>query len=257
MRRKIGVALVAFAISGQPLFCAQTVSSALRSQKHAVLVPFVGCKSDGQVGPQEAPHEQSKAVWIPADASERLAYYQAAYGFGVLAPRGWHCFGTYGSSGSTLYVSPEPINSTELFSSSWKGFSGPAIQISVEDGDTSGRFGVAQVIARVFPTYKSFVKSVIAEGIEPASSFPFGPYPDDKLTYRDKETVEFETPASTDGLGTASRLRKNSNPVRGVAILFGEDSSLAQLSLRLPSGANDLTALIIRQVERDATQQNH
>ncbi|HVN17333.1 MAG TPA: hypothetical protein VMU05_01125 [Dongiaceae bacterium] len=94
---------------------------------------------------------------ISAGAAERLAYYKAEYGVGVLAPRGWHCFGTYGSNGATLYVSPDPINAADLLSTSWKGFAGPAIQISVAEGGTSGRFEVAKTIARVFPKHKAFV----------------------------------------------------------------------------------------------------
>jgi len=93
-----------------------------------------------------------------------------------------------------------------MFSTDWKGFAGPVIQISVVDGGTSGRFQVAKGIARVFPDRRQFVRKVVAEGIEQVSSFPAGPYPQDKMTYRSNSVVEFETPTSTAGLGTASRL---------------------------------------------------
>jgi hypothetical protein len=148
-------------------------------QKAVVRVPFVGCEAGGQEGPAAAPQGQSKVVSISAAAAQRLAYYKPAHGAGTLAPRGWHCFGTYGSSGTNLYVSPEPLSSADVFSTNWKGFSGPVVQLSVEDGGTSGRFAVARTIARVFPAHTKFVKDVIAEGIEPASSFPSGPYPND------------------------------------------------------------------------------
>jgi len=217
-------------------------------------VPFVGCKSDGQVGPLDAPARRAPATNLPATAARRLAYYKAENGLGVLAPRGWHCFSTYGSNGSNLFVTSEPIDPTILFSSGWKGFAGPAIQISVADGGTSGRFQVARVIARVFPSHRQFVRSVIAEGIEPASSFPAGPYPHDKLTYRDKNIVEFETPANADGLGTDSRIQPNSSPIRGVAILLSDaDTSLIQLSARLPTQDLDLEFAIIHQAERGST----
>ena len=173
-----------------------------RSRGSAAQIAIVGCASDGQAGPQQAPTGKSKAVAIPAGVGQRLAYYKAEYGAGVLAPRGWHCFSTYGSNGSNLFVTPDPIDPKALFSDSWKGFSGQAIEVSVSSGGTSGRFEVAKIIARVFPEYKAFAENVIAEGIEPASSFPFGPYPKDKLTYRSKSIVEFETPANTQGLGT-------------------------------------------------------
>jgi hypothetical protein len=58
-------------------------------------------------------------------------------------------------------------------------------------GETSGRFQVARVIARVFPTQKAFADGVIKEGIELASDFPFGPYPTDTLKYHGDVTVEF------------------------------------------------------------------
>jgi hypothetical protein len=233
---------------------AQTASIAPNQQKQVVRVPFVGCKSDGQVGPVEAPKGNSKVIATTADVAQRLAYYKAAYGFGVLAPRGWYCFETYGSNGSTLFVSPEPINPSELFTGNWKGFAGQVIQISNDMGDTSGRFSVARIIARVFPAHKAFVKDVIAEGIEPASSFPSGPYPNDKLTYRSNDIVEFQTPSNTEGLGTSSWLKKNGIPISGVAILFGQELNLLQLSVRLSPNLINLTPIIIQQVETDVAQ---
>lgn len=235
-----------------PVF-AQVVSHATATQDASVRVPFVGCESDGQVGPLKAPYAQGEAVPIPGGVAQRLAYYKAETGFGVLAPRGWHCFGTYGSGGSTLYVTPGSINSADLFSSNWKGFEGPAIEVSFAYGGTSGRFVVAETIARVFPAHSSFVRSVISEGIQPASSFPSGPYPGDRLTYRSKEIVEFKTPANSEGLGTKSRLKKGSRPICGVAILVGRDINLLQLSMRLTPEANDLSQVIVQQIEREAT----
>lgn len=215
-------------------------------------VPFVGCASDGQAGPQAAPTGPSKAVAISAAAAQRLAYYKAEYGPGVLAPRGWHCFSTYGSDGSNLFVSPDAMDSTTLLSVDWKGFAGPAIQVSIAEGGTSGRFEVAKVIARVFPAYKAFAQNVIAEGIEPASDFPSGPYASDKLTYRGTNTVEFETPANTKGLGTDSRLEANASPIDGVAIITGTDTDLIQLSARVTAKDRDLISLIVKQAVGDA-----
>ena len=64
---------------------------------------------------------------------------------------------------------------------------------------------------------QAFIASVIAEGIEPKSAFPFEPYPADKTVYKNTRLVEFETPANKDGLGTATRLRKDSIPIQGMA----------------------------------------
>jgi len=200
----------------------------------------------------DAPRGKDKIVPVTAEISKHLAYYKSQNGIGVLAPRGWHCFGTYGSSGATTYVSPEPIDGTTVFSSEWHGFSGNVIQISSSIGDTSGRFVVAEIIARVFPAHKSFVENVIQEGIEPASSFPSGPYPNDKLSYKSSEIVEYETPAQTEGLGTRSRLQKNAQPIVGAEILAGETPDLVSVALRLPAGQSSLMPIIIQQVEKDA-----
>ncbi len=240
---------ISFAFCASPAIFPQTkpANSATMNQ-----IPFVGCASDGQAGPQAAPTGKIKKFATPAAAAHRLAWYKAQYGPGVLAPRGWHCFSIYGSDGSNLYVSPDATNSTTLLSMDWKGFAGPAIEISDSSGVTSGRFQVAKVIARVFPAYRQFAQNVIAEGIEPASDFPSGPYATDKLTDRSKNIVEFETPANTAGLGTDSRLRPNASPIDGVAIIAGTDTDLIQLSARVPAKDRDLIPLIVKQVESDA-----
>jgi hypothetical protein len=207
------------------------------------------------MGPQDAPTGKPKRVAISPDLAQRFAYYEAENGAGVLAPRGWYCFETYGSSGSDLFLSPTPINPADPFSDNWKGFPGAVLQYSLTLGGTSGRFEVAEIIARVFPAYRAFVRHVIAEGIEPASSFPYGPYPNDKLTYRSNKVVEYRTPPNTDGLGTRSRLQKSPTPISGVAILEGADTNLIQLSARLPPDLADLMSTIIHQVEHDGASQ--
>ncbi len=230
--------------------------SPLFSQAQRLLVPgsvpFVGCPSDGQTGPQDAPTEKNKLLNIPVEGTQQLAYYAATNSIGVLAPRGWHCFGTYGSSGDTLYVSPEPLDAKQLFSDTWHGFTGPAIQLSSISGDTSGRFTVASVIARVFPAYRAFVKKVKAEGA--GGNFPSGPYPNDKLIHKGKRVIEYTTPPQADGLGTASRLQKNDGPIRGVAVLTGDTPDLVMLSVRLPPALRTLTPYIVQQVEREAAR---
>jgi len=227
---------------------------AASAQTVAAHVPFVGCKSDGQTGPLAAPHGQPKLVHGDAMIVQRLAYYKAEYSPGVLAPRDWYCFSTYGSNGASIYVSPQRLTPEMFFSDkTWKGFDGPVIQLSDMSGGTSGRFSVARTIARVFPAHRQFARDVIKEGLEPAKDFPFGPYPTDKLAYKSKEMVEFETPAGSDGLGTASWLLKNDSPIKGVAILSGADTDCVTLSARLPSNLSDLTPAIIHQVEFDTT----
>jgi len=216
------------------------------------VVPFVGCKSDGQIGPRKAPHGKPKRLSITPDLAQRLAYYEEEGGLGVLAPRGWYCFGTYGSSGTNLYVATHPIDPKLVLSGSWKGFAGRAVQFRIEYGGTSGRFGVAQTIARVFPTHSDFVSSVISEGMASPSNFPHGPYPNDKLVYKSNECVEFETPALSNGLGTDSFLLPSPDPIYGAKILVGVDPDLLSLSVRLPASDTNLTSAIVQQTEQQA-----
>ena len=222
---------------------------------HEVRVPFVGCASDGQVGPLEAPKGVDQVVQIEAGAAKRLAYYKSVNGPGVLGPRGWHCFGVYGSSGGNTFVSPVAHKPSEVFSDDWK-VDEPAVDAERILGSSGGRSYVAEVVARVFPTRRAFVQRIIAEFGGNESDFPFGPYPEDKLVYLSNSIVEFQTPPHTKGLGTSSWLRANDSPVNGVEILQRDgsedsDPDLISLSVRLPKTLNDLTLPIIRQLERD------
>jgi hypothetical protein len=219
-------------------------------------VPFVGCQSDGQTGPVKAPEGETRVVSVDAKIAQQLAYYASKKEFGVLAPRGWYCFGTYGSNGDTLYVIPEPINAANLLTSTWPGFTGAAIQLSHQRGDPSGRSDVAKSIARAFPARRAIASTVVETGTEPASSYPFRPYPNDKLTYRSKEIVEYQTPSNKEGLGTNSSLQSSADPISGVAILIGKVPDLLQLSVRLPMAQVGLTPIIIGQVELDTTHQD-
>jgi hypothetical protein len=225
---------------------AQTNQSGAKTPVSAV--PFQGCKSDGQVGPLPEPRVPDKTIQLDP-AETLLTYYKAENGPGVLGPRGWNCFGTYGSAGSALFVTPGSLDFAFL-SSPGPGIAGPAIQFTVISGGTSGRFSVAQVAARVFPALNDFVQSVVNEGIVPASDFPLGPYPADRLIYRSDRIVEYETAPNSRGLGTVSRLEQNSDPISGVAIIRGPETYLIHLTMRLPAGMRDLETSIIRQAEK-------
>ena len=249
--RKLCVIFVALTIRLPPSSFAQMKPQKSGQEGPAIRVPFVGCESDGQLGPLAAPTESEKVVQIDPGAAQRLAYYKAESTVGVLAPRGWYCFGTYGSSGSSLFVAPQPIKRDDLFSKNWSLFTGPAIQVDSLSGGTSGRLGVARVIARVFPTQKAFAQSVIDEGFEPASDFEFGPYPKDTLIYKSDRVVEYRTPPHSEGLGTISRMQKNNDSIDGVAILQGETPDLLFLKVRLPADMKSLESYIIQQIERE------
>jgi hypothetical protein len=218
-----------------------------------VSVPFVRCNSDGQVGPIEAPVEVEKRIPIDPEIAQRLAYYEAGVAPGLLGPRGWSCFGIYGSGGSSLFITPEPIESAPF---PLREFTGPVIKIDSTSGDTSGRFEVAQVVARVFPKHRAFVQGVIDMFDFFASQVTYGPYPSDKLIYRSERVVEYVTPPNTEGLGTVtSYVKQNNESIEGVAILQEPTPDLLLLSVRLPPDLKVLTSQIIREVERQASSQ--
>jgi len=221
--------------------------SALSAQK--VRVPFVGCPAEGQSDPWKAPTGTNKAVEIGAKEAQKLAYYKPWFGSGVHAPRDWHCFATYGSDGVSLFVSPRPIKLHDLFGLGRRGFTGPVVQIDNLDGSTSGRFEVAQVVARAFPARKAFVTNVI-EIFGGASDYKFGPYPQEKVIVQTDRLVDFRTPPHSEGLGTMSRLKANNDPVDGVAILDGPTLDLLMLRVRLPRELSSLAPAIIHEFER-------
>ena len=216
-----------------------------------VAVPFVGCPSFGQVESVEAPKGTSQRVAIGEEAGRALAYYKSADGISVLAPRGWYCQGVSGSGGAALYLGPGPI---VHFSDGWEGLDGAAMEVDDFDGGASGRYEIAEVIARVFPRYRALADR--NWGLD--TPLPSGPYPKDTLRYRGDTVVEYRTPARTEGLGNFnSRLGKNELPIVGVAILLPgssrsslDDSHLLRLSVRFPPELARLAPAIVHYAER-------
>jgi hypothetical protein len=78
------------------------------------------------------------------------------------------------------------------------------------------------------------------------------------MTYLDKDMVEFVTPAGMNGLGTASRLAKDAQPIQGMAMLAFDDDDLndettmvmVHLSMRLPDAQKALGPVILKDTER-------
>jgi hypothetical protein len=124
---------------------------------------------------EEVPKGTRVPVAITREAAQQLAYYKSWPEFAVLAPRGWHCFGINGSDGHSLFVTPEPIDASRARSIPGGGLAGNAVAIEYSLGGTSGRFRVAEVIARVFPEYRAFVNSVREMFDFAPDRFPLGP----------------------------------------------------------------------------------
>jgi len=207
-------------------------------------VPFVGCVSYGQVKRVEAPLHASRSVQIGARGAALLAYYESGDGIGVLAPRGWHCLGASGSSGSVLWVSPRLIDPREIGI-----FEGPAVELQRVSDENSGSYQIAEVMARVFPAYRAYAEKVWAL---PDVPFPSGRSPGDRLTYKGKTVVEYKT-AGKEGMGTRfGRLSKDGGVVTGVVSLIGGGHEMLLLSMRLPAELMMLERVIVGDVEREA-----
>jgi len=228
-----------------------TADNATRSIK-AVSIPFVGCSSFGQVELLEAPKGTSEPVRISEQDGRALAYYKSANGISVPASRGWYCQGVSGSGGTALFLGPRPIVSS---SSGWEGLGGAAMEVNDISGENSGRYEIAELVARVFPAHRWFARRVW----DLDSPLPTGPYPKDIPTYRGSAVVEYRTPAQTEGLGNFhSWLGKNDLPIAGAAILLldsphavGNIPHLVLLSVRFPPDLARLAPSIVRYVERE------
>jgi hypothetical protein len=208
----------------------------------SVNVPFVGCPADGQVGPKAAPPSRPMPA-VPAAYARALAWY-VSVGDAVLAPRGWHCFEIYGSDGGTLVVTPQPL-SYRLIQGRGHRFAGPAVLSEYRAGGTSGRFEVADLIARYFPAHRGFIRQVRDMGLT-LQNLPRGPYPADRIRSRTSTTVRLTTPAGRVGEGTDFWLAPNGEPVESLIVLHPEaDMDAATVSVRLPRAQAALAPAII------------
>lgn len=216
-----------------------------RGAMAAETLPFVGCPSDGQLGPIAAPTGAPVPTKLAPAIASGLAFYKAGQDeTSVIAPRGWACHYVYGSDGGYMIVAP--ADNAEAASDG--PIKTPAVILIVHSGETSGRFAAAEYAARLFPKQAhAFIASVMAEGIEPKSAFVFKPYPADKLRPIGPREIAFETPANTRGLGTAEHLAPSDLAVTGIARLQGDPNApdFFILSVRLPLGQSGLAAAIV------------
>ena len=213
-------------------------------------VPFVGCASDGANGPAPAPQGKPIALPLTAELAQKLAFYKAEKGTGVLGPRGWHCLGTVGSGGANLYVSDETFDRNKILGADRSKFANSAIEVFNFEGASNGRFAVAEVIARLFPAWQWFADDLVQKESRPP--FPPGPYAADKITRKSDSIVEYQTIPNDHGLGNRGWLDANASPVDGVAILTGSTPDLLMLNIRLPREQQSFVPVIISEFERSA-----
>lgn len=201
-------------------------------------VPFVGCGSDGQPGTQTPPEPRPTPL-LPKAFARRLAYYQARGGPGVLAPRGWRCSELLGSSGVSLTVQPE------------MGPKQYRVEVGYKYGGTSGRMGVAQDIARYFPSYRHLIPRLTAD--LHMSPMPKGPYPHDRILERTDTFVRFTTPPETNGEASLAfgRWGPSARPVQGFVMLVkvDVDPDVAEVNVQLPGADRALANTILEQAK--------
>ena len=102
----------AIVVSAGALIAQQSPVTKAPLQQTVVSAPFVGCKSDGQVGPLDAPPAgESFQSIIRFELAGQLAFYKAKSGFGVLAPR--FTFGPYPKD-TLIYRKNPSSNSARL-----------------------------------------------------------------------------------------------------------------------------------------------
>ena len=142
---------------------------------------------------------------------------------------------------------PGPID-YEILARSENLESGPAVIKSVSLGDTSGRFRVARIGARIFPGARAFVERVRRESISDPKDYVFAPWPSDRIVRLSEFAVSYMTPPGANGLGTAFGLGPRREPVFGLVFLTNVDGGdgpvLEGISVRLDQDNRHLYSAI-------------
>jgi hypothetical protein len=210
-------------------------------------VPFVGCPADGQVGPIDAPRPQPMPA-VPRAAAAALAWYVSREA-AVLAPRGWHCFEVYGSDGYWLFVAPEALRYDRLRADG-PGLRGPVVVLSYAYGGTSGRWMVADHIARYFPRYRGFIRQIREMGLQ-FDAVPTGPYPGDRILSRTATRIRLVTPAGARGEGSTAFLAPSPLPTESLIMLDpASEMDATTVRVRLPRSQAGLGAAILAGARR-------
>lgn len=201
----------------------------------------MGCPSEGQAGPFDPPKGSPKAVALPAALAEQIAYYVGEQSQGVFAPRGWHCQVIYGSSGSTLVVTPAVVDTSQLYPSKVRG---PAVELEGANSG-SGRFQVAAFATLLFPTAAAeFIKDV--GDVDPTplrDELSRLPHAHDLIAPESRNVGKFTTPPNVRGLGTTCSLAPDGDAIHGIAVF--EDGYLSVLRVRLGRHMEDVEAAIL------------
>jgi hypothetical protein len=217
-------------------------------------IPFVGCPADGQAGPIEPPKGRPKVVSLDELPAGAIAYYKGEQAPGVFAPAGWHCRVWYGSSGSSVLVTPTPIDTTHFLPPKLVG---PAVEMGLSFAGTSGRFSVASYASRLTPrVIAGFIEGVKNEHLVPDSEFGPRRYARDSVSSVDSFVAEFTTPPGVSGLGTADLLGPSRDPIHGVAVISLDptEPDMSILRVRLGGSMRQVEAAVLR-LNRECMQE--
>jgi hypothetical protein len=120
-----------------------------------------------------------------------------------------------------------------------------------EFGGTSGRWGVAEAIARYFPSYRRVIPKLTAGFINP--HWPSGPYPKDRLSYRSKTLVHFVTPSQATGQGSVAfgNWGQSTRAIQGSVMLVktADGPDVQYVTIQLPDADRALANVILKQAE--------
>lgn len=213
-------------------------------------VQRVVCPVNGPAGPLGERIAPVQIKGLSKRVAKQLTYY-ASDDLGVLAPSGWHCAETSHGNGSLLLVTPEPRTADALLRRNDKAH-GPAVELVLRLGATSGEVYVAGLAARLFPSASGFVHKVMKQNIMPEGFFQSKPYPRDRLTRHGKYVVNYVTPSDTMGLGTYGRLARGVMPIRGAVVLLPHLMNIVKVDVRLPAALSGAASGIIRAAVADA-----
>ena len=229
MRRII--VFFALALAALPAF-AQPVTA-------ASTIPFVGCPSDSDGGPI-TPTGEPIIANIPEDIANKLALYVNVFNLAVLAPRGWKCSGGQAVVDNSISIYP-PSSSPHNTS-----------VISIAHVAYTNRIPNKYVL--YFPTIMT-MKAALNEAAgwgQTPDQYIIKRYLSDRITYIDKTTIEFMTPANHVGLGNALLSNPDDTPVPVPLTIFGligynmtGDSYEETLAVELPESLSYLHAYII------------
>jgi hypothetical protein len=136
-----------------------------------------------------------------------------------------------------LYVVPNSISGSILDRPEKIG-GATAIVLIGFSGETSGRFGMAKIAARIVPRARAFAEKVKAEQFDDPAEYVFDPWPQDTVVRLSDFTASYMTLPTVVGLGTMYGPMAGSEPIKGLVFLnLGSSSGgpyLVKLAVRLP-----------------------